>query len=275
MQTMSDIHPTAVVEPGAEIAEDVSIGPFCSVGPDVSIGSGTRLVSHVAVTGHTRIGTSNLIWSHVTLGGYPQDMGYEGEPTKLLIGDNNVLRESVTMHVGSVKGGGVTRVGNGNYLMVGVHIAHDCQLGDGIVMANNILLAGHVHVEDNVVMGGASAVHHFGTIGRCAFVAGMARVLHDIPPYMIAEGEPTRVRHANLVGLARNGFSHEQIKRLNAACRRLYRPKPAADGSTTTMDQNLARLEADCPDDEHVRYLIDFVRRSMSGPHGRYRESFR
>ena len=272
---MTDIHPTSVVEPGAQIADDVSIGPFCCVGANVSIGAGTRLVSHVALTGHTRTGANNVIWPHTTLGGYPQDLGYGGEPTELLIGDNNVIRESVTMHVGSVKGGGVTRVGNNNFIMVGVHVAHDCQLGDHVVMANNILLAGHVQVQDHVVMGGASACHHFSTVGQYAFVSGLTRVLHDVPPYMIVDGNPARPRQINRVGLARGGFSAEQIKRLDKACRQLYRRHRAVDGPPPNMDQRLARLEEQFPDDPHVRNLVTAERNAMSGPHGRYQESFR
>jgi len=271
---MTNIHPTSVIELGAQIADDVNIGPFCCVGADVGIGSGTRLISHVVVTGHTRIGADNVIWPHTTLGGYPQDIGYKGAPTELVLGDNNVIRENVTMHVGSVKGGGVTRVGSNNYIMVGVHVAHDCHVGDYVFMANNILLAGHVHVEDRVVMGGASAVHHFATIGQYAFVSGLTRVLHDVPPYMIVDGEPARPRQINRVGLTRGGFSAEQISRLDTACRRLYRHRRGG-GPLPSMDQKLARLDEQFADDPHVRNLVDAVRKSMSGPHGRYRESFR
>lgn len=272
---MTDIHPTSVVEPGAQIDDDAKIGPFCFVGPNVTIGAGTRLISHVVVTGHTQAGANNVIWPHTTLGGYPQDLGYKGEPTELLIGDNNVIRESVTMHVGSPKGGGVTRVGSDNFIMVGVHVAHDCQVGSHVVMANNILMAGHVHVEDHVVMGGGSAFHHFTTVGQYAFISGLTRVMHDVPPYMIVDGCPSRPRVINRVGLTRGGFSPEQLERLETASRRLYHQRQDAEGLSTNMDQRLADLEREFPDDPHVRNLVTAARNSMSGPHGRYRELFR
>jgi len=270
---MADIHPTSVIEPGAQIAEDVSIGPFCCVGADVSIGPRTRLMSHVVITGRTRIGDDNVLWPHSTFGGFPQDVGYKGDPTELLIGDNNIIRENVTMHVGSPKGGGVTRVGDNNYIMVGVHVAHDCQLGNHLVLANSIMMAGHVHIEDHVVMGGGAGVHHFTTIGQYAFVAGITRTLHDVPPYTIVEGNPSRPRQVNRLGLARNGFSDEQIRRLSDACWRLFRPH--RNGSPRSMEQKVADLEATNPDDPHVQRLIRSVRNSMAGRHGRYLESFR
>lgn len=275
MTTITDIHPTAAVDPGAQLAEDVSVGPFCCIGPDVSIGSGTRLLSHVVVMGHTRIGAGNVIWPHVTLGGWPQDVGCDGQDTQLLVGDHNIIRENVTMHVGSPKGGSVTRVGDRNYFMVGAHVAHDCQLGSGIILANNILLAGHVHVEDGVVMGGGAAVHHFTTLGRYAFVGGVSPIVHDVPPFMIVEGHPARARHVNRVGLARNGFAPDQIRTLERACRRLYPPRRDHPGAAGSMAEKLAGLEAEFPDDDHIRYLVDFLRRASGGPHGRYRESFR
>lgn len=275
MPTMTEIHPTAAIDPGANIADDVSIGPFCCVGPKVTIGPGTRLISHVVLMGNTQIGTHNVIWPHVTLGGWPQDLGYSGAETQLIVGDHNVIRESVTMHVGTPKGGGVTRVGDHNYIMVGAHIAHDCHIASHVIMANAILLAGHIHVEDGVVMGGAAGVHHFTTIGQYAFVAGVTRILHDVPPYMIVEGNPSRPRQINRVGLTRNGFSEEQIERLDTACRRLYPPRRDHNSPPPNMAEKLDRLEADFPDDPHIQYLIAFLRRSMAGPHGRYLESFR
>ena len=275
MQTTAEIHPSAAIASGAQIADDVSIGPFCHVGPDVTIGPGTRLISHVVILGDTRIGAHNVIWPHVTLGGWPQDLGYAGQETQLTIGDHNVIRESVTMHVGSPKGGGLTSVGDHNYLMVGAHIAHDCRIGSHVIMANAVLLAGHIHVEDGVVMGGGAGVHHFTTIGRYAFVAGVTGIRHDVPPYMIVDGNPSRPRHINRVGLGRNGFTEDQIQRLDTACRRLYPPRREHKGPPSNMAERLASLEADFPDDEHIQYLVAFLRRSMSGPHGRYRESFR
>jgi UDP-N-acetylglucosamine acyltransferase len=275
MQTMTDIHPTAVVEDGAQIADDVSIGPFCHIGAHVSIGQGTRLVSHVVITGHTSIGAHNMIWPNATLGGWPQDLGFDGQETQLIVGDYNVIRENVTMHVASAKADGVTRVGDHNYFMVGSHIAHDCQLASHITMANAALLAGHVHVEDGVVMGGACGIHHFTTVGRYAFIAGLTRVLHDVPPYMIVDGNPARPRQINRVGLKRNGFSADQIRCLHTACRKIYVTRRHSNNPSPFMAEKLNAVETQFPDDPHIQYLLAFLRRAMAGPHGRHLEAFR
>lgn len=272
---MPDIHPTAVVHPGAQLADDVVVGPMCYVEDNVSIGAGCRLVSHVSVLAHTQMGEGNEIWPHANVGGAPQDLGYKGEPTRLVIGDHNIIRESATLHRGTVKGGSVTNVGSHCYLMVGAHVAHDCQLGDRIIMANNVLLAGHVHLENNVVLSGGTAVHHFSTIGRYAFVGGLSRVLHDIPPFMIADGNPARVRTVNRVGILRGGFDDEQIERFQDAYKKLYRNGYTSSNGPVPMTQRLDRLEQEFPDDEHLAHLVDNLRKANIGPHGRYLESFR
>lgn len=286
---MPKIHPTAVVESTAELADDVEVGPFCAVGPKVRIGAGSRLVSHVAIMGRTTLGEGNTIWPQATLGADPQDLKFRGEETELIIGDHNDIRELVTMHLGTANGGGVTRVGNDNLIMGGSHVAHDCILGNHIIMANNVGLAGHVHVEDHANIGGAVGVHHFVTFGQYCFVGGMSRVVQDVPPFMIAEGAPCVIRGVNAIGLRRHRFSDESVENLKDSYRRLFRrhasrhtvgdeavevPNEESQGPST-MAERLALLEAEHGDDECVRMLIDFVRRTMLGMYGRYRESER
>ncbi len=272
---MANIHPTAYVEDGAQIADDAIIGPMCAVSAQAVIGAGTRLVSHVAVIGDTTLGENNVVWPNAVLGGDPQDLGYKGEATQLVIGDHNNIREHVTMHRGTPKGGSITQVGNHNYFMAVAHIAHDCKIGDHVIMANNVLLAGHIHIEDHVVMSGGIAIHHFATIGKYAFIGGLSRVLHDVPPYMTADGQPAHVRKINRIGLQRGGISEEQIERIEQAYRRLYRRGYTSPNGPLPMAQRLDRLEAEFPDDEYVNNLIGFIRRTATGPHGRYLEAFR
>jgi UDP-N-acetylglucosamine acyltransferase len=286
---MPKIHPTAVVDPAAHLADDVEVGPLCYIGPKVTIGAGTRLVSHVAILGRTTIGQGNTIWPQATLGADPQDLKFHGEDTELIIGDHNDIRELVTMHLGTGNGGGVTRVGSDNLIMGGTHIAHDCIVGSHVIMANNVGLAGHVHVEDHANIGGAVGVHHFVTFGQYCFVGGMSRVVQDVPPFMIAEGAPCIVRGVNTIGLKRNRFPEDSIERLKDSYRRLFRRNvsrrlegeealelPAAEPQgPSTMAERVAALEADYGNDECVRLLVDFVRRTMIGMYGRYRESER
>lgn len=269
---MPDIHPSSVIEDGAQIADDVTIGPFCHVSPHVTIGARCKLMSHVVVTGHTTLGEGNVLWPQVVLGGDPQDVGYKGEPNTLIVGDDNIFRENVTAHIGTTKGGGITRIGDKNYLMAGAHIAHDCQVGSRILMANNVMLAGHVHVHDAVVIAGGTGVHHFTTVGTCAFLAGISVVTMDVPPYTIADGSPAKIRLINKVGLRRNGFTDEQVARLEAAFRKIRRRR---NTDSLSFEDRLAAVEAEYPNDEPVANLVDGFRKSMQGRHGRYLESFR
>jgi len=275
---MNQVHPTAVIEDGAQIADDAHVGPMCYVGANATLGSGTRLISHVVVLGRTTLGKSNTVWPHTVLGGQPQDFKYRGEDSQLVIGDNNEIRESVTIHLGTDNGGGVTRIGSDNLLMVGTHVAHDCVIGDHVVLANLVQLAGHIHIEDHVVISGASGFHHFVTVGQYAFVGGMSRVVHDVPPFMILEGHPSKVRGVNTIGLTRNQFPQETIRRLKDAYRRLFRSS-AANGkdadSTSNMAQALAKLQDDYPDDECIMLLARFIKHSSIGLFGRYREGQR
>ncbi len=271
---MPQIHPTAVVEPGARIASDAAIGPFCHVGANVRIGGHSRLVSHVAILGNTVIGDGNTIWPHATLGADPQDLKYKGERTDLIIGDRNDIRESVTIHPGTANGGGVTRIGNDNLIMVGAHIAHDCELGNCIVLTNHVQFAGHIVVGDHAVIGGASAVQGYVSIGPFAFVGGMTRVTKDVPPFMKVEGNPAVVRGVNTIGLERNQFSDEEINHLKEAFRRLFRGRNK-DEFSGNLVENLTALSADYSNDERIQSLVESLRQSMGGVHGRYLESQR
>lgn len=270
---MPKIHPTSVVDPKASIADDVEIGPLCHVGAKVTLGEGTRLVSHVVIIGRTTLGKNNTVWPQAVLGADPQDLKFKGEDSQLVIGDSNQIREAVTMQLGTENGGWYTRVGSHNLIMVGCHVAHDCEVGDHVVMANAVGLAGHVIVEDHASIGGAVGVHHFVTFGAHCFVGGMSRIVHDVPPFMIAEGDPAAVRAVNTIGLSRRGFSPQQLETLKSAHRRLFR---AAGGpADQSMQQRLADLEALHPDDKNIRQLVTSIRHSINGHNGRYRESLR
>jgi UDP-N-acetylglucosamine acyltransferase len=262
------IHPTAVIDSGAEIAADAAIGPFCCIGPDVTIGAGSVLHERVSVHGRVTMGQGNRVFPGTCIGLPPQDLEYNDVPTAVEIGDGNIIRECVTIHRGTEKGGGVTRIGSHNFLMAMAHVAHDCQLEDHILIENNVLLAGHIYVEHHAVVSGGAAMHHFTTVGCFAFVGGLTRIVHDVPPFMIVEGHPARVRGVNVIGLRRNGVEGTVIKSLEDAYRQVYcygQPR----------SQTLPKLEAkdDLPDEVH--HLLQSLRRTEQGKHGRYRESLR
>ncbi|MEX0775435.1 MAG: acyl-ACP--UDP-N-acetylglucosamine O-acyltransferase [Phycisphaeraceae bacterium] len=269
---MPVIHPSSVVESGAELADDVVVGPLCYVAAKVRIGAGTRLVSHVTVLGRTTIGRHNLFWPHTTAGGDPQDLKFRGEDSQLIIGDHNEFRENVTLHKGTDNGGGVTRMGSHGLFMIGAHIAHDCLIGDHVILANSALLAGHVLIEDHAVVSGATAVHHFVTIGRHAFIGGMTRVIRDCPPYMIVEGMDARVRGVNVIGLERTGYSPTHIANLKTAYKLLYRDE--AD-QKQPLTQRLDDLQTRFGDDPNIATLITFTQNMVQGLFGRYRETLR
>lgn len=264
----SKIHATAVVAPGAELGTDVEIGPYCVVGERVSIGDRTKIGPQVVIDGVTRIGEENLIVGQASLGGAPQDLSYRGEPTRLEIGDRNTIREFVTINRGTVKGGGTTRIGSGCLLMACCHVAHDCELGDRIIMGNNVLLAGHVRVEEQANVSGGAAAHHFVTIGAYAYVGGMTRMVQDVPPYMILEGHPSRVRGVNVIGLQRGGFGEDQVEPLRIAFRRIYR-------SGNPRRRTLEELRAELGDAGLVGHLIRSLEATEAGAKGRHRESLR
>ena len=263
------IHPTAIVHPKAEVDPSVEIGPYCQIGEHVRIGPDNRLMQGVIVTGHTELGEGNTIHPYVVLGTAPQDISYQGEPTRLVIGSHNVLREYVTMNRGTIKGGGITTVGSHNYLMTYCHIAHDCDVEDHIIMANAVNIAGHVKIESAAVFGGMVGVQHFTSIGRMAFIGGLSRLVQDVPPYMIAEGIPGRVRGVNVVGLRRNGLSDEEIDALKEAYRLLWRYH-----LNTTEALDLIQSRSGTVS-EHVRYLFESVEQTRRGRQGRGREVLR
>lgn len=271
------IHSTAIVDPKAQIGTGVSVGAFSVVGPEVVLGDRCKLHHHVSIEGRTTLGDGCEVFPQAVLGQPPQDIKFRGEKTALEIGRDNIFREMVTVHPGTENGGGVTRIGDNNFFLIGVHIAHDCRIGNRCILANYVQFAGHVQVEDHVNMGGHSAVHHFVTIGRHAFVGGMTRVTADVPPFMVvvaARGTRTEVRMINGVGLQRNGYSNEDINALKAAFMRVFSRRARLSG-VAIRDRVQAVLGTE-PLNEQVKYLCDHLMRSFAhGRHGRYLESLR
>jgi UDP-N-acetylglucosamine acyltransferase len=251
------IHPTAVIDSNAQIDEDVDIGPYCVVGKGVSIGRGTKLLSHVVLEGTTEIGQNCTLSPFASVGGPPQDTTYHGEDTTLVIGNNNVIKEYVTINRGSVKGGGITTVGSNNFLMAYVHIAHDCKVGNDIIMANCATLAGHVEVDDHAIFAGLCAVHQFCRIGKHAFISGITGVPKDVPPFMIAAGSRAKLYGLNVVGLGRHNFSPSDISDIKKAYRILFR---SALPLTTSLKIIREELQG-----EHIRELVEFIEASKRG----------
>jgi UDP-N-acetylglucosamine acyltransferase len=256
---MALVHPTAQVAPGAELGERVEIGAYCVIGPRVTLHEGVRLVSHVVVEGVTEVGAESVVHPFAVLGGAPQHLAHRGEATSLVIGQRNVVREHVTMHAGTVMGGGVTRVGSDGLYMVASHVAHDCVVGDHVVFANNATLGGHVQLGDYVFMGGLSAVHQHSRIGRYAFIGGLAAVTRDVIPYGSVRGNPAGLEGLNLVGLKRRGFSRETINDLRSAYRLLFAP----EGTFQERLDDVARDFHACPE---VREIVDFIRADANRP---------
>jgi len=246
------IHPQALVSPQAELASDVEVGPFSVIGPGVRIGPRTRVGPHVVINGPTVIGADNNFFQFASIGDAPQDKKYKGEPTRLEIGDRNVFRESVTVNRGTTHDQGITRVGDDNLFMAYTHVAHDCQVGSKIVMANCATLGGHVQLGDWVIMGGFAAVHQFTKIGAHAFLANNAAVTRDVPPYVMAVGQPAKPHSVNSEGLKRRGFSPEQIRNIREAYRTLYRlDLPLAEAVTALTAQAATQPE--------ITAFIDFI----------------
>ena len=254
---MSDIHPTALIEGGAQLGENVSIGPYCVVGSDVALGDGVHLVSHVVAAGRTTIGPNTHVYPFASIGHQPQDMKYHGEPSTLEIGANNIIRENVTMNPGTEGGGMVTRVGNNCLFMVGAHVAHDCVIGNHAIFANNATLAGHVIVEDYAVLGGLSAVHQFVRIGRHSMVGGMSGVEQDVIPYGSVLGNRARLAGLNIVGLRRRKFSRSEIADLRKAYRLLF----AEEGS---MAERLNDASEMYKENRAVMDIVEFIRGDSS-----------
>lgn len=251
------IHPTAVIDPAAKLGEGVEVGPLCVVGPDVVLGDRVRLVSHVAISGRTTVGDETVIYPFASIGHRPQDLKFKGELSELVIGKRNQIREHVTMSPGTEGGGLMTRVGDDGLFMVGVHVAHDCVVGNHAVMANNATLAGHVVVGDHVTIGGLSAVHQFVRIGSHAMIGGMSGVEKDVIPYGLVMGERARLAGLNLIGLERRGFAKEDIHALRAAYRLLF----ANDGTFAERVEDVGR---DFSDKLLVNDVLSFIRAKAS-----------
>ena len=261
----ASVHPSAVVEAGAQLGEDVTIGPFCWVSSGAVIGAGTVLENHVTILGDVLIGEQNHLFSNAVIGGEPQDVSYRGTRTRVEIGDRNVIREGVTINRGTEKEEGVTSIGHGNFLMACSHVAHDCRVGDHCMLANGTLLGGHVRVHSRASLSGAVAVHHWATIGAWSVIAGLSRVLHDVPPFMLCEGLPARPRCINVVALRRGGFTNEAIEGVSEAHRLLFRAKVGLEPAREILRSQGMLL----PD---VLQLIEFLARQQEGRHGRARE---
>lgn len=251
------IHPTAMVDPAAQLAPDVEVGPFSIVGADVEIAAGSTVASHVVIKGPTRIGRNNRIFQFCSIGEDCQDKKYRGEPTRLEIGDDNVIREHVTIHRGTVQDNGLTHIGDRNLLMVAVHVAHDCVIGNDNIFANTTGIAGHVHIGDGVLLGGMSGVHQFCRIGSYAMTAGCSLVLKDIPAFVMVGGNPAAARSMNFEGMRRRGWSKETIASLRQAYRLVYR-------QGLTLEQALQEL-TQLPISAELSMFIDSLRAAERG----------
>jgi UDP-N-acetylglucosamine acyltransferase len=249
------IHPTAIINSRAEIASDIRIGPYVIIDEDVVIGAGCEIAAHAVIKRYTTLGQGNRIFEHAVLGGEPQDVKFKGEASRLVIGDGNLIREGVTIHRASGEGE-ATRVGSRNFLMIGVHIAHNCEVGDDNVFANGAALAGHITVEDHVFLSNNVGAHQFVRMGRYAMVGGKSKIVQDVLPFFTTDGNPARVRGLNSVGLRRAGFSVDARKALKQAYQILFRSGLALEDALHQMAQL---------DDEHVRHLVNFIRASKRG----------
>jgi len=255
----ASIHPTAVVSDKAELGEGVSVGAFCVIDEHVRVGDGTQLISHVVLSGRTTLGKNNRIFPFASLGHEPQDLKYHGEPSEVIIGDGNTIRENVTINPGTEGGGMMTRMGNNNLLMAYSHVAHDCLLGNNIVMANCATLAGHVHVDDGAIIGGMSAIHQFLRIGRYAMIGGMSGIVKDVPPFCLtAGGYRPGLAGLNLVGLKRQGLGLERIRLLKEVYRILLQ-------NNDSLDQRLAEANVLAEGDDCAEHLVEFVSTSKKG----------
>ncbi len=253
------IHPTAIVNPEAELHSSVEVGPYCMIGPRVKIGAGTKLQSHIVVEGFTEIGEKNTIFPFTVLGAVPQDLKYKGEPTRLKIGNRNTIRESVTMNLGTVQGGGVTSLGDDNLIMAYTHFGHDTKVGNHCIIANNGGLAGHVTLEDYVTVGGIVGVSQYVRIGSHAYVCGFSGVEKDVPPFSIVIGSrPIQIKGANIVGLRRRGFSAEIIQKINETIKLWSR-------TDVQKEQCLLEIESQYGDHKEIQQFVSFIRESETG----------
>tara|TARA_A100001011_G_scaffold391571_1_gene477300 strand:- start:402 stop:1187 length:786 start_codon:yes stop_codon:yes gene_type:complete len=245
------IHKTAIVDTKAKIPSSTTIGPYSLIGPNVEIGEDVIIHSHVNILGNTKIGNGNKIFPFVAIGNDPQDLKYDGEKTKLIIGDNNKIREYVTIHPGTEGGGGITKIGNNCLFMISSHIAHDCKVGDNVIIANNVPLGGHVEIEDNVVIGGNSAVQQFTRIGKLAMIGGMTGVLNDVIPYGLSIGNRNYLQGLNLIGLRRANYKNKDILGLTEAYKEIF--------ATKNLTDNLNKLNGVFKENPLVKDIINFI----------------
>ena len=252
------IHQTAIVDPKAIISKNVKIGAYSVIGPEVVIGANTEIQSHVSIVGDTKIGTNNNIYPFASIGNDPQDMKYKGEKTSLIIGNNNIIREYVTINPGTVQGGGTTSIGNDNLLMIGAHIAHDCKLGNKIVIANNAAIAGHAIIDDYVILGGNCGVHQFTRIGKMAMVGGMTGVSRDVIPYGLSTGNRNVLNGINIVGLRRINTPNKDIICLTDAYKNMFK--------TEKLSENLKNLNIEFKKNELVNEVIEFINKDKKRP---------
>jgi len=253
------IHPTAIIDSKAEIGRSVEIGPYCVIEKGVSIGEETKIGPHVVIREGTQIGKQCQISQFASIGEAPQSVAYKGEKTSLLIGDRNIIREFITLHRGTVKGGGKTVIGNENFLMAYSHVAHDCQIGDQVIMANGATLAGHIVIEDRAIIGGLVAIHQFCRVGAYALIGGISGILLDIPPYTKAQGVRAKLFGLNTVGLKRANFSEETMRALKKAYRIIFR-------SGLTLEKAIETVRGDeISKTQEVQHLLQFIQRSKRG----------
>ena len=252
------IHKTAIIHSKAKINTNVTIGAFTEIGPNVEIGENSIIQSHVSITGNTKIGKENKIYSFASIGNDPQDLKFDGEQTKLEIGDNNKIREYVTINPGTKGGGGLTKVGNNCLFMVSSHIAHDCEVEDNVILANNVPLGGHAHIESNVIIGGNSAVQQFTRVGKFAMIGGMCGVVRDVIPYGIAHGNRSILQGLNLIGLRRKNIPNKEIMILNDAYKKIFKNE--------NLTENLKNLENDFKKNKLVLDVVSFLEKDKKRP---------
>ncbi|MEW6375449.1 MAG: acyl-ACP--UDP-N-acetylglucosamine O-acyltransferase [Thermodesulfobacteriota bacterium] len=255
------IHPTAIIDPKAEIGEDVEIGPYSVIEKDVSIGQGTKIGPHVVIREGTQIGKRCQIFQFASVGEAPQAFAYRGEKTSLLMGDQNIVREFVTLHRGTPHGGGKTVIGHHNFFMAYAHVAHDCNIGNQVVLANGATLAGHILIEDHAIIGGLSAIHQFCRVGTHAFISGLTGVTLDIPPYMLASGSRAKLFGLNTVGLKRHRFSEETLKALKKAYRIFFRSGLTLEKAIKTVGEDEI---SQTPEVQHLLHFIQHTKRGIS-----------
>ena len=252
------IHKTSIIDPSAKIAQNVKIGPYTVIGPNVEIGEEVEIYSHVNISGHTKIGSRTKIFPFASVGTQPQDLKYKGEKSFLIIGQNNTIREYVTVNPGTLGGGGVTSIGNNCLFMISSHVAHDCKIGNNVVIANNVPLGGHVIIEDGVVIGGNSAVQQFTRIGRLAMIGGMTGVLKDVIPFGLSFGNRNFLKGINIIGLKRKSYENKKIMQLNEAYGKIF--------SSQNLHENLSKINGEYKDNELVQEVTNFISRDKKRP---------